>query len=101
MNLSDKVRAVVVDADAPCRLAVRELRFAPAAPEEVTVRVTAISLNRGEVKRALTTMATGSAPGWDFAGVVEAAAQHGKGPPVGARVVGLLPTRGCYGPALA
>lgn len=92
MNLSDKVRAIVVDTEAPGRLAVRELRRAPAAPEEATVRVTAISLNRGEVKRALTSMATGSAPGWDFAGIVERPAQLGNGPPAGARVVGVLPT---------
>jgi NADPH2:quinone reductase len=90
MDLSDTVRAIVVDADAPGRLAVRKLHLAPAAPGEATVRVTAISLNRGEVKRALTSMEPGSRPGWDFAGVVVEASSQG-GPPAGTRVVGLLP----------
>ena len=54
----------------------------------MTVRVTAISLNRGEVKRAVTPSERGGRPGWDFAGVVEEAAEAGGGPPVGARVVG-------------
>ena len=89
MDMSDTVRAIVVDADAPGRLAVREVHLAPAAPGEATVRVTAISLNRGEVKRALTSMEPGSRPGWDFAGVVEEASSQG-GPPAGTRVVGLL-----------
>jgi NADPH:quinone reductase-like Zn-dependent oxidoreductase len=54
------------------------------------VRVTAVSLNRGEVKRATTIMESGARPGWDFVGVVEQAAAQGGGPEVGARVVGLL-----------
>ncbi len=59
---------------------------------EVTVRVTAISLNRGEVNRALSQSAAGARPGWDFAGVIEAAAPDGSGPSMGTRVVGILPT---------
>src|SRR5207249_4731741 len=35
--------------------------------------------------------AAGWRPGWDLAGEVERAAADGSGPPVGARVVGLLP----------
>ena len=92
MEAPDQIRAVVVDKADPGRLAVRLAQLAPAAPGELTVRVTAISLNRGEVKRAVTAMETGARPGWDFVGVVEAAARRGGGPGVGARVVGLLPT---------
>ena len=79
-------RAVVVDPDAPGRLVIRPV--ADPAPEraEAIVRVRAISLNRGEVRRA--GMAeVGWRPGWDLAGVVDVAAANGSGPRVGARVV--------------
>jgi NADPH:quinone reductase-like Zn-dependent oxidoreductase len=66
--------------------------MAPANPDEVTVRVTAISLNRGEVRRATSQSSPGDRPGWDFAGVVAERAANGSGPPVGSRVVGLLPS---------
>jgi len=57
---------------------------------EAIIRVRAISLNRGEVRRS--TMApAGWRPGWDLAGTVERAASDGSGPKVGARVVGFLP----------
>ena len=88
--MSGQVRAVVVDANASGRLSLQQFALAPAAPNELTVRVTAISLNRGETKRALTQSEPGARPGWDFAGVVEEAAKQGGGPPAGARVVGYL-----------
>lgn len=83
-------RAIVVREDLPERLAIATVPLAPAAPTDVTVRVTAISLNRGETKRALSTEKDGTRPGWDFVGIVEEAAQQGKGPAVGQRVVGIL-----------
>jgi NADPH:quinone reductase-like Zn-dependent oxidoreductase len=88
--MSDQIKAIVVDAKAPGRLSVQTVSLAPAQPADVTVRVTAISLNRGETKRAVTQSEPGARPGWDFAGVVEEAAKQGGGPPVGARVVGYL-----------
>lgn len=57
------------------------------APDEVSVAVKAISLNNGEIREALDASA-GHRPGWDFAGVVEAAPQ-GSGFAAGDRVVGL------------
>jgi len=63
-----------------------------AAPDDVTVRVTAISLNRGEVNRALSQPTAGARPGWDFAGVIDERGSDGSGPPVGTRVVGMLGT---------
>jgi len=82
-------RAVVVDPEAPGRLVIRQV--AEPAPDrgEAVVRVRALSLNRGEVRRS--TMApAGWRPGWDLAGVVERPAADGSGPRAGARVVGLL-----------
>ena len=83
-------RAVVVDPEAPGRLVIRPV--AEPAPDraEAVVRVRALSLNRGEVRRS-GMAAAGWRPGWDLAGVVERAAADGSGPRAGARVVGLLP----------
>jgi NADPH:quinone reductase len=86
------MRAVVVDPSSPQGLGLKPVELAAAAPDEVTVRVTAISLNRGEVRRATSQGQAGERPGWDFAGVVEERAPNGSGPPVGSRVVGLLPS---------
>ncbi len=88
---STRIKAITVDQGDAGRLAVREASLGPAASGEVTVRVTAISLNRGEVKRALTVTETGTTPGWDFAGVVEQTGGTPGAPDVGTRVVGLLP----------
>jgi NADPH2:quinone reductase len=82
--------AVVVDPDAPGRLVIRPV--AEPAPDrgEAVVRVRALSLNRGEVRRS-GMAAAGWRPGWDLAGTIERAAVDGSGPRAGARVVGLLP----------
>jgi len=89
--MPDMIQAVVVDPASSDRLALRPVELAPGGPDDVTVRVTAISLNRGEVNRAMRQAEAGFRPGWDFAGVVEAAAASDGGPAVGTRVVGLLP----------
>ena len=82
-------RAVVVDPDAPGRLVIRPVPDPTPDRDEAVVRVHAISLNRGEVRRS-GMAAAGWRPGWDLAGVIERAAASGAGPKVGARVVGLL-----------
>src|SRR5947208_10252776 len=81
--------AVVVDPNAPGRLIIAPV--ADPAPErsEAIVRVRAISLNRGEVRRS-GLAAAGWRPGWDLAGEVERAAADGAGPRAGVRVVGML-----------
>jgi NADPH2:quinone reductase len=85
------MRAVLVDRAAPANLSVGETEEPSPAPSEALVRVSAISLNRGEVRRAQ--MAEdGSNPGWDLAGTVEQPAANGAGPRTGARVVGFLPS---------
>ena len=83
-------RAVVVDPEAPGRLVIRPVAEPVPDRGEVVVRVRAISLNRGEVRRSGMAEA-GWRPGWDLAGEVERAAANGAGPRVGARIVGLLP----------
>jgi NADPH:quinone reductase len=84
------IRAVVVDPTSPERLAIKTVPLAPADRDEVTVRVRSISLNRGEVNRAVRSAEPGWRPGWDFAGTVEEPAPDGSGPARGTRVVGLL-----------
>jgi len=83
-------RAVVVDPAAAGRLVIRPVPDPTPDRSEAIVRVRAISLNRGEVRRS--TMApAGWRPGWDLAGHLERAASDGSGPKQGARVVGFLP----------
>ena len=81
------MKAVQVDKER--RLVLADVAEPTPARTEALVRVAAISLNRGEVRRA-SAAAEGFRPGWDFAGVVEKAAASGSGPPAGARVVGLM-----------
>lgn len=82
--------AVVVDPDAPGRLVIRPVPEPTPDRGDAIVRVRALSLNRGEVRRS-GMAAAGWRPGWDLAGVVERAAADGTGPEAGARVVGFLP----------
>jgi NADPH:quinone reductase len=92
MLMPEKIRAVVVDPAADGKLAIKPVELRDPDRDEVAVRVTAISLNRGETRRALTQAESGWRPGWDFAGVVEAEAADGSGPKIGTRVVGILPS---------
>lgn len=83
--------AVVVDPDSQARLALAEVDEPSPSPSEALVRVAAVSLNRGEVRRA-EAAEPGFRPGWDLAGTVEHAAADGSGLPEGTRVVGFLPS---------
>lgn len=81
------MRAVVAKLDAHEFLEIAEVPPPKPNSHEAVVRVTAFSVNRGEVNRAR----TATAPiqiGWDVAGVIEQAAAEGGGPAEGARVVG-------------
>jgi NADPH2:quinone reductase len=88
---SNQIQAILVDQAEAGRLVVKSVPLRDARPGEITVRVTAISLNRGEIKRALTVTETGTCPGWDFAGLVEDTNGVPGAPKVGARVFGALP----------
>jgi NADPH:quinone reductase len=89
MNLTQPIRAVMVDRTHPDRLVLREVEPPVPLPHEAIVRVAAFSLNRGEVRRSLTAE-SGWRPGWDFSGTIEIAAADGSGFAVGTRVVGFL-----------
>lgn len=88
--MTDMMHAVVVDDRVSGRMRLSEVQRPAPQRSEVIVRVHAVSLNRGEIKTALGAP-NGFRPGWDFAGVVEQAAGEGSSPPVGTRVVGLMP----------
>jgi NADPH:quinone reductase-like Zn-dependent oxidoreductase len=81
--------AVVVDPAAPGRLVIRPVPAPQVLPNQLLVRVKAISVNPGELRRASGAPA-GHRPGWDFAGIVEQSAADGTGPAVDSRVVGML-----------
>ena len=85
------MRAAVVDPDSPNRLKLGEVEDPYPTPSETLVRVAAISLNRGEVRRSQEAE-PGFRPGWDLSGTVEKAAADGSGPDEGTRVVGFLPS---------
>lgn len=83
------IRAIVVDPAVEGRLKVDEVEAPHPASSEALVRVYAVSLNLGEVR--ITTRANaGWRPGWDLSGVVEQPAADGSGPPLGARVFGMV-----------
>jgi NADPH:quinone reductase-like Zn-dependent oxidoreductase len=90
--MSRQVRAVVVDPATAGKLAIKPVELRDPDRDEAAVRVTAISLNRGETRRAVQQAEPGWRPGWDFVGVIETAAADGSGPTPGTRVVGILPS---------
>lgn len=87
-----QIRAIVVDPAAPTRLTIKPVELREPDRDEVAVRVTVVSLNRGETRRAVQQAEAGWRPGWDFVGVIETAAADGSGPGRGTRVVGILPS---------
>src|SRR5262245_42846974 len=87
----EQIRAVIVDTGAQDRLVIRPVPAPTPSPSQALVRVAAVSLNLGEVRRSMTADA-GWRPGWDLAGTVEKAAADGAGPRAGARVVGFVPS---------
>ncbi|GAA1022629.1 oxidoreductase [Acrocarpospora pleiomorpha] len=83
------MRALIVDRSVPGGLRVGEVSEPVPAPNQALVRVTATSLNYGEVTQGIETAPEGTVLGWDAAGVVVQAAADGSGPSVGTPVVTL------------
>ncbi|MFD4407415.1 zinc-binding dehydrogenase [Nocardia sp. NPDC058499] len=83
--------ALVVDRSAPSGLRLGEAPDPEPAPNQAVVRVTATSLNSGEIRHGLADAADGAVLGWEAAGIVERAAADGSGPPAGTPVVTLGP----------
>ncbi len=83
------MKAIIVDPNQPGKLIVGNASPPRPAHTEALVRVHAFSLNRGEVRMTRAPRPNWR-PGWDLAGIVAKAAEDGSGPPVGARVVGML-----------
>ncbi|OPG09131.1 zinc-binding dehydrogenase [Microbispora sp. GKU 823] len=83
------MRALLVDRSAPAGLRLGEAPDPEPAPHQALVRVTATSLNYGEVRFGIENASDGAVPGWDAAGVVERAAADGSGPAAGTPVVTL------------
>ncbi|GAA2342652.1 zinc-binding dehydrogenase [Streptomyces violaceusniger] len=82
------MRALLVDHSSPSGLRIGEAADPEPAPHQALVRVTATSLNYGEVAHR-TEVPDGTVLGWDAAGVVERAAADGSGPAAGTPVVTL------------
>jgi NADPH2:quinone reductase len=83
------MQAIVIDPQAPQRLALRMVEQPILQANEALVRVKAISLNRSEVLTLPLREPEGTRLGWDLAGIVEQPAASGSGPIKGSRVVGL------------
>ncbi|TQM14609.1 zinc-binding dehydrogenase [Pseudonocardia kunmingensis] len=85
------MRALLVDRSAPGGLHLGTTADPVPAPHQALVRVTATSLNAGEVRFGIANAPDGAVLGWDAAGVVERAAADGTGPAAGTPVVTLAP----------
>lgn len=80
------MRGLVMDQAAPGMLRFTHLPDPRLKANQVLVRVSAISLNRGEV-RDLRQQPAGAVPGWDAAGTVVQTARDNQGLCIGTRVV--------------
>jgi NADPH:quinone reductase-like Zn-dependent oxidoreductase len=80
--------ALVTESNSPAGIRLQDVPPPSPLPSQVVVDVRAIALNRGELGMI---SGSGKRLGWDFAGVVSAAAEDRSGPSVGERVFGYVP----------
>lgn len=80
------MRRIASSKDMVGGLAFEDTDLPAVLPNECLIRVSAFSMNRGEVRYAQDNE-PGTPIGWDVAGVVEKTADDGSGPPTGTRVV--------------
>ena len=85
---SNDARRVVASAKADKILAIDYGPIRPPFSNEALVKVSTVSLNRGELRRAQNASDGALQIGWDFVGTVDAQAADGSGPTEGTRVVG-------------
>jgi NADPH:quinone reductase len=85
----NRMRAIVTNPGADPRFIITECPVPVPTSSQALIRVTAFSLNQGEVRTALAAT-TGYTPGWDFAGVIVKAASNGNSPKEGTRVFGFV-----------
>ena len=88
MTIAKEIRCVTATPEAETPVALSHGTLRQPFSNEAVIRVSCISLNRGEVNRARNADGPGMRIGWDFAGVIELAAEDGSGPASGTRVVG-------------
>jgi NADPH:quinone reductase-like Zn-dependent oxidoreductase len=81
------MKALIHDRTAPHGLRLGDAPEPQPGSSQALIRVSAISLNFGEVAFLADHAQLGEVSGWDAAGTVVAAAAGGSGPPAGARVV--------------
>ncbi len=85
------MKRIIMDLDQPGGLAFTEAPHPNPLPTQSLIKVTAFSLNRGEVGFAQSPEAKGQTIGWDYVGTIEEPAANGTGPEKGTRVVGWRP----------
>lgn len=85
------MKRLIMNADAPGNIGVSEVERPQPLPHQSLVKVTAFSLNRGEVSFAQSPNSKGRTIGWDYVGTIETPAADGNGPKKGTRVVGWRP----------
>jgi NADPH:quinone reductase-like Zn-dependent oxidoreductase len=97
------VKAYLADHSATCGVTLQEIDPPTPGAGVAVVAVAASSLNRGEVQHVMRHhfIPHGERVGWDFSGVVVAAATDGSGPAVGEAVFGWCMARGAWGEQVA
>lgn len=85
----NRMRAIVTNPESDSGFIITECPAPVPAPNQALIKVTAFSLNQGEVRTALAAT-TNYTPGWDFAGVIVKAASNGTTPKEGTRVFGFV-----------